>query len=79
MDKKRKNKNTFAYHQDLFKDFHERGRFGKDLNSTFLVLIPKIKGAEDLKDFRPISLIGRIYNFRPRCHARSSWHFKTRS
>ena len=46
---------------DLFKDFHERGRFGKGLNSTFLVLIPKKKGAEDLKDFRPISLIGSIY------------------
>ena len=46
---------------DLFKDFHERGRFGKCLNSTFLVLIPKIRGAEDLKDFRPISLIGSIY------------------
>ena len=46
---------------DLFKDFHERGRFGKDLNSTFLVLIPKIRGAEDLKDFRPISLVGSIY------------------
>ena len=46
---------------DLFKDFHERGRFGKGLNSTFLVLIPKIRGAEDLKDFRPISLIGSIY------------------
>ena len=26
---------------DLFKDFHERDRFGKSLNSTFLVLIPK--------------------------------------
>ena len=46
---------------DLFKDFHERGRFGKGLNSTFLVLIPKIRGAEDLKDFRPIGLIGSIY------------------
>ena len=46
---------------DLFKDFHERGRFGKGLNSTFLVLIPKKKGVEDLKDFRPISLIGSIY------------------
>ena len=45
----------------LFKDFHERGRFGKGLNSTFLVLIPKIRGAEDLKDFRPISLISSIY------------------
>ena len=46
---------------DLFKDFHERGRFGKCLNSTFLVLIPKRRGAEDLKDFRPISLVGSLY------------------
>ena len=29
---------------DLFKDFHERGRFGKGLNSTFLILIPKRRG-----------------------------------
>ena len=29
---------------DLFKDFHERGRFGQSLNSTFLVLIPKKGG-----------------------------------
>ena len=29
---------------DLFKDFHERGRFGKGLNPTFLVLIPKRGG-----------------------------------
>ena len=29
---------------DLFKDFHERGRFGRSLNSTFLVLIPKKGG-----------------------------------
>ena len=46
---------------DLFKDFHERGRFGKGLNSTFLVLILKRRGAEDLKDFRPISLVGSLY------------------
>ena len=29
---------------DLFKDLHERGRFGRSLNSTFLVLIPKKRG-----------------------------------
>ena len=46
---------------DLFKDFHERGRFGRSLNSTILVLIPKKGGAEDLKDFRPISLVGSVY------------------
>ena len=55
---------------DLFKDFHERGRFGKGLSSTFIVMIPKRGprgggggggGAEDLKDFRPICLVGILY------------------
>ena len=46
---------------ELFKDFHQQGRFVKSLNSTFLVLIPKKEGAEDLKDFRPISLVGSLY------------------
>ncbi|RVX04635.1 LINE-1 reverse transcriptase-like [Vitis vinifera] len=41
----------------FFKEFHERGRFVKSLNATFLVLVPKRGGAEDLKDFRPISLV----------------------
>ena len=39
----------------------ERGRFVRSLNSTFLFLIPKYKGAKDLKDFRPISLVGSLY------------------
>ncbi|RVW42952.1 hypothetical protein CK203_076318 [Vitis vinifera] len=39
----------------FFKEFHERGRFVRSLNSTFLVLIPKKAGAEDLRDFRPIT------------------------
>ena len=29
----------------------------KSFNATFIVLIPKKDGAEELKDFRPISLI----------------------
>lgn len=33
----------------------------KSLNSTFLVLIPKKRGANEFKDFRPISLVGSIY------------------
>ena len=45
----------------LFRDFHEHGSFFKSLNSTFMVLIPKRGRVEDLKDFRPISLIGSIY------------------
>ena len=45
----------------FFRDFHERGRFVKSLNATFLTLIPKKRGAEDLKDFSPISLMGSLY------------------
>ena len=45
----------------LFRDFHEHGRFVRSLNSTFLVLIPKRGGVEELKDFRSISLTGSIY------------------
>ena len=45
----------------FFKDFHDRGIFVKNINASFLVLIPKKGGAEDLKDFRPISLMGSLY------------------
>ena len=43
---------------EMFKDFFEHSSFLKSLNNTFLVLIPKKSGAEDLGDFRPISLRG---------------------
>ena len=45
----------------FFKEFHEQGRFVKHLNATFLVLIPKKQTVEDLKDLRPISLVGGLY------------------
>ena len=45
----------------FFREFHERGKFVKSLNATFLVLVLKKGGAEDLKDFRPISLVGSLY------------------
>ena len=31
------------------------------MNATFLVIIPKKGGAEDLGEFRPISLLGGLY------------------
>ncbi|RVW60790.1 LINE-1 reverse transcriptase-like [Vitis vinifera] len=46
---------------DLFKEFFEHGSFSKCLNTTFLVLIPKKGGVEDLGDFKPISLLGGLY------------------
>ena len=45
----------------FFKDFFERGKFVRSLNTTFLVLIPKKGGADDLCDYRPISLVGGLY------------------
>ena len=45
----------------FLKEFHEHGRFVRSLNSTFLVLVPKKAGAEDLRDFRPISLARGLY------------------
>ena len=46
---------------DMFKEFYEQNVFLKSLNETFLVLLPKKGGAEDLGDFRPISLLGGLY------------------
>ena len=45
----------------FFKEFHEQGRFVRSLNFTFLILIPKKVGTEDLRDFRLISLVGGLY------------------
>ena len=46
---------------ELFKEFYDQRSFAKSLNTTFLVLITKKGGAEDLGDFRPISLLGGLY------------------
>ena len=45
----------------VFRDFFVTGKFVKSLNSTFLVMVPKKEGANDFKDFRPISLVGNLY------------------
>lgn len=46
---------------DIFNDLHSSGKFVKFLNSTFMSLIPKRSGANEFKDFRPISRVGCIY------------------
>lgn len=40
---------------------HEHDKFVKRLNATFLVLILVKGGVEDLRYFRPISLVGGLY------------------
>ena len=47
----------------MFREFHANGRFVRSLNTTFLVLVPKKVGAEDLKDYRPISLMESLYKW----------------
>ena len=45
----------------MFNELHEQGSFLISLNNTFRVPIPKKGGADDLGDFRPISLLGGLY------------------
>jgi hypothetical protein len=45
----------------VFANFHSRGKFEKSFNATFVSLIPKKTDVLDVRDFRPISLIGGIY------------------
>jgi hypothetical protein len=45
----------------VFVEFHARGKFVKNINSTFISLILKVHGAKEIKDFRPINLVGSIY------------------
>lgn len=45
----------------IFVDFHQRGELEKSLNASFIALIPKKSKASNIRDFRPISLVGSIY------------------
>ena len=45
----------------MFKEFYNLSKFVRSLNTTFLVMILKKRDAMDLKDFRPISLVGSLY------------------
>ena len=47
----------------FFTEFYEHSKFVKRLNATFLVLIPKKVGVENLRDFRLISLVGSLYKW----------------
>ncbi|RVW13169.1 Transposon TX1 uncharacterized 149 kDa protein [Vitis vinifera] len=44
---------------EMFKEFHEQGSFLKSLNNTFLVLIPKKGGADDLAPTQNAFVMGR--------------------
>ena len=46
---------------DVVLNFLNKGDFIDDINQTFIVLIPKIKAPEDMKNFKPISLCNVFY------------------
>jgi hypothetical protein len=45
----------------VVKEFHQQAKLPKDISSYFLALIPKVKKPQQVKDFRPISLLGCLY------------------
>ena len=45
----------------FFDHFHRSSEFERSLNASFLSLIPKKNNALNIKDFRPISLVGNVY------------------
>ena len=45
----------------VFAEFYEYGSFERSLNALFLSLISKRANAVEVKDFRPISLVGSVY------------------
>ena len=44
----------------FFGDFYESGCLERSLNATFVVLVLRKGRVEELKDFRPISLVGGL-------------------
>ena len=45
----------------VFDEFFQHYKFEKSLNATFTALIPKKNDAFNIRDFRPISLVGSVY------------------
>ena len=44
-----------------FEEFFQHSKFEKSPNATFIALIPKKNGASNIRDFKPISLVGSVY------------------
>ena len=45
----------------VFEEFYLHSKFEKSLNATFLALVLKKNDASNIRDFRPISLVGSVY------------------
>ena len=45
----------------MLSEFHRRERINKEMNETFSTLIPKVPNPVELREYRPISLVGCWY------------------
>ena len=45
----------------VIEEFYQYNKFEKSLNATFIALILKKNDASNIRDFRPISLLGSVY------------------
>ena len=45
----------------VIEEFFHHCKFEKSLNATFLALIPRKNDVSNIRDFRPISLVGSVY------------------
>ncbi|XP_028112697.1 uncharacterized protein LOC114310805 [Camellia sinensis] len=45
----------------FFKEFYDNEKLAGGVNSSFIILIPKVDGPATISDYRPISLIGSLY------------------
>lgn len=55
---------------DFVEEFSQSGKLSKGLEASFIALIPKKAGALGIKDYRPISLLGRLYKILTKVLAR---------
>ena len=53
-----------------FTKFFSSGKFVASFNTTFIGLVPKKAGVVNIRDFRPISLVGCIYKLLSKVLAR---------
>ncbi|GKV25593.1 hypothetical protein SLEP1_g35004 [Rubroshorea leprosula] len=46
---------------EFLHEFQKNGKIVKGLNTSFIVLVPKVENPQKIEEYRPISLIGGIY------------------
>ncbi|GKV45963.1 hypothetical protein SLEP1_g52987 [Rubroshorea leprosula] len=46
---------------EFLHEFQKNGKLVKGLNTSFIVLVPKVENPQKIEEYRPISLIGGIY------------------